>query len=225
MMQKKSPDQRREEAHEIIRCASSFTHFIENYYLKMTVQRRFGKTNDLCLTHEQRKTANVIVDNPNTIVSAPRQYGKSLLGFGYALWHATFNHSSTVVFSTVRDNAPALIEDVYDTYNMCMPHMVPLISRTSRSSIGLDNHSEILFCTHDQSRMLRGRACNVLVLDEYSYARDDSMIRNILPTMVPCSNHKIIITGTDAGQGAFTEIAKHAKEGNGIFKGNFPGIR
>jgi len=197
--------------HELLefkRCKEDPIYFIENYIYIINLND--GKTL-FKLYDFQKEMITSYKENNRVVVVSGRQQGKSITSASFLLWFAIFRKDKTTALLA---NKASTAKEILSRVNLmleCLPFFLqPGCRNINKSSIEFSNGSEI-FCAATSSSSIRGRAVDVVLLDEFAFIENaEDFYTSTYPVISSGRNSKIIMTSTPCGFNLFHKFYNDA---------------
>lgn len=179
---------------EYLACQNDPMYFIERYCIMVTPT----SLHTLVLTDAQKEMVSVINSNKYTSVMAPRQFGKSIIGSAYILWHSLFKANTTSgIMSANYNSTKDIIDTIRELYVNVPMFLKPGLTFSNKNDLCFSNGSHILSAAPN-ANALRGHSLSLLFLDEFAFIngiKQDEFMQCVMPTLT-ASNGKCIIVST-----------------------------
>lgn len=184
---------------EYQRCREDIEYFCSTYVMVMNLDK--GLMNFVPYPY-QRKMWKLFRENRFNIVLACRQSGKTIGVVGYLLWYTIFHSDQTVAVAAHTGGQAREIMERYQTALENLPFFLqPEVRTYNKSSVVFANGTRI-FSSAATGRSLRGKAINLLYLDEFAFVEHDAaFMTGTYPVISSGKTSKIIITSTANGIG------------------------
>ena len=167
---------------EIIKCSTDLKYFGE-------------KCTNIKLYKCHKNILDEYNDNNFVILQGIRGSGKTLINKIYALHYALFHPYSVISIAYLNNEMAKYGSQDFDKYIDNLKFLDITITKLTNSQISFSNGSNITFTTYDNPNAFRGCTINLLILEEFAYAKND----NIIDILYPCVAHrnsKMIISST-----------------------------
>lgn len=187
------------ELEEYVKCMNDVSYFASKYVKVINLDH--GIVNFVPRPY-QKRLHDTINSNRNTICLSGRQSGKSISLMVWALWYLCFNKNKTVaILANKGATARELLSRLYLMLENLPFFLQPGTVILNKGNIKFANGSEI-FAAATSSSSIRGRAVDVLILDEFAFVKNDvEFFTSTVPVVASGKNTKIIITSTPNGIG------------------------
>jgi hypothetical protein len=202
-----------EQIKEVIKCSKDINYFINTYVKIINLDEGLV---DFDMYSYQEKMAQTIADNRFTVVKTCRQAGKTTTSAAVVLWHVLFNESYTVaILANKLSTAREILARVQRAFEYLPKWLQQGVVVWNKTNIELENGSQIIAAS-TASSAIRGYSINFLYLDEFAFVPRNiqhDFFTSVYPTIISCTNTKVVITSTPNGFDLFYQLWTNSIEG------------
>lgn len=198
---------------EFAKCLFDPIYFIENYIKIINVDAGLVPFE---MYEFQENIVNTIHKNRRTIVSVPRQSGKTTSTAAYAVWCSLFNESYSILIAANKARTASEIMRRIKTMYQYLPKWLQQgVVKWNETSVEFENGSMIM-AVPTSSDAARGFSFNMIVLDEFAFLPNnvaDEFFTSVIPTISSGKTTKIAILSTPKGLNHFYKLWMDAQNG------------
>lgn len=202
---------------EYMKCKDDILYFAEKYFYVISLDKGLHLVE---LWGFQKEILLMFQQNRFNIVLAPRQVGKSLLYTIFLTHFAIFNEDQNIA---ILANKGSLARDILSKISLAIENLPfflqPGCKTFNKGNIEFDTNTNI-FAASTTSSSARGTSLNILVLDEFSFVKNDvEFMNSVYPTISSGKNSKVIIVSTANGvNNQYYKLWQGALQGTNDFK-------
>lgn len=207
-----------EQMQELVRCQKDCLYFVENYIKIIDVDEGLVSFKPYPY---QKRIIDAVVNNRYSIAKLARQSGKTTIVAAILLWYFLFNeYWDIAILANKEMQAIEILGRIKLSYEQLPFWLQQGIVRWAEKQIEAENGSTI-FASATSSSAIRGRAINILMLDEFAHVdagTQSDFFTSVFPTISSGKNTKAIITSTPNGLEMFYKIWTDSENGRNQFK-------
>ena len=196
----------KEQASEVIRCASDPVYFIRKYIKIIHPDKGLC---DFDLYKFQENLVRLMAKERFLIAKIARQSGKTTTAVGYLLWYI-LNHD--YVNCAILANKERTARDILKKLKLAFENLPAFLQagivRWNENDIELDNGSKILAAATSPSA-IRGGTFNIVFLDEFAFVPDNmaqDFYTSVYPALTAGKTTKIFVISTPNGMNLFHKM-------------------
>jgi len=203
---------------EIDRCREDLHYFCSKYCRVVDLDRGMMPFE---LYDYQDEMMEIMDHNRFSIFLTARQMGKTQTVAAYLLHEAIFNKNFEIaILANKEAQSREIMSRLQNMYSMLPLWMQPGMLGWNKGDIHLANgeRGTKVFCAATGGTSIRGRAINILYMDEFAFVQNDvEFYTSTYPTITAGTTTKVIITSTPNGMNQFYKLYHDAESGRGDF--------
>lgn len=201
---------------ELAKCGHDIDYFVTTYCKIISLDH--GEV-IFKLYGYQKKVLKSMQLSRFSMYMLPRQMGKTQITAAFMLHQVLFNsHYTIAILANKSDASREILSRIQFMYELLPSWMQLGVVTWNKGDIELDNHSKI-FTAATSPSSIRGRAVNLLYLDEFAHVdRDVEFWTSTFPVISSGQTTKVIITSTPNGLNLFYKLWQEGLQGKNPFK-------
>lgn len=209
-----SEDEYKRRVTEIIRCKKDPIYFAENYFT--IVSPKLGK-HIIKLYPKQKELIEKMVSDDRVCILASRQVGKTTAYNVFSLWYTMFHPDKKILICANKAAASLeFLDRIRLAYELLPNWLKPGVKVYNKGKIEFGHESSIEG-TATSPATARGKACNVLILDEFAFVDGGiayEFWQSVYPIISSSIGTKVFMVSTPNGTGnIFYETYERARLG------------